>query len=444
MNSTEHQEPEPWQLDPHGEPPARPVAPLQPLEPVSQGGHIETVGERGADLIEAVRAWLERFVLTMTPKDLDLLALWAVHTHLATECYTSPRLQLDSPMPGSGKTTVLDHLSRLCHRPVQMASISSSALLARLLANEIRTLLIDEVDRTLDPKREGAGDVIAILNSGYRVGASRPVLEPVKGGGWEAREMTVYAPVAMAGNNPNLPDDTRSRIVRVVLLPDLRGVVEESDWELIEDEAAALRDRISTWAHSVAEQIRKARPELPPGVIGRNREKWGPLARIAEVAGGRWPQVVSELASDHLKEQEMDRADGLAREAPVVLLLKHLAEVWPGGQPFATTQQLLASLAEGYPEQWGVASYSGKAITAQRLGRMISQAYKVHTQRLEHGGPRGYTLASLRPVMNRMGVTPPGGTGSSGSAGETGPEDGRCQCRNRAHGIHGDTCRAAA
>jgi hypothetical protein len=364
------------------------------------------------DLLNDVRTWLSRYVMTMTPGDLDLLTLWAVHTHVSVGCYTSPRLQLDSPMPGSGKTTVLDHLQRLCYSPVQMAAVSSSALLARLLTEGPRTLLIDEVDRTLDPKREGSQDIIAILNSGYRVGATRPVLEPVKGGGWQATEMPVYAPVAMAGNNPSLPDDTRSRVLRVVLLPDLEGRVEESDWELIEPEAHALRDRLTMWAVEAGMFVQAARPPLPKGIIGRNREKFGPLARIASIAGGRWPAVVDELALDHLREQEQDREDGLVRESPAVLLLRHLHELWPPDAPFYSTSQMCLDLAAHHPDQWGHGSPFGKPINAHRLGRMLSQAYRVHSRQPERGAARGYSRADLTPAMRRMRIgsqgTPPG------------------------------------
>src|SRR5690606_35977466 len=124
------------------------------------------------------------------------------------------RLVLDSPVPGSGKTTVLEHMHRLCVRPVQAASISSPALLARLLEKGVRTILIDEADRSLDPKKEGVAELIAILNSGYKVGGTRPVLVPTKEG-WDAVEMSTFSPVARAGNSPNLPDDTQSRSIRV-------------------------------------------------------------------------------------------------------------------------------------------------------------------------------------------------------------------------------------
>src|SRR5215204_5927003 len=235
----------------------------------------------GNALLRDVRGWLGRFIRTVTDADLDLLTLWAAHTHLVIETYTTPRLQLDSPVPGSGKTTCLEHLQRLCLRPVQMASLSSPALLTRMLNAEQRTILIDEADRSLNPDKEGIADLLAVLNSGYKRGATRPVLVPTKGGQWEVAEMPTFAAVAMAGNNPNLPEDTRSRIIRVLLLPDLDGVAEESDWELIEPDAAELAERVAVWCDGIRDEVRTCRPKLPEGISGRFREKWGPLARIA-------------------------------------------------------------------------------------------------------------------------------------------------------------------
>src|SRR3954453_5706149 len=98
-----------------------PVEPIAPHAPVHMGG----VPEAGATVLDEVRAWLDRYICTVGENDLDLLALWAAHTHLVVEPYTSPRLVLDSPVPGSGKTTTLEHLERLCLTPIQMASLSS-------------------------------------------------------------------------------------------------------------------------------------------------------------------------------------------------------------------------------------------------------------------------------------------------------------------------------
>jgi hypothetical protein len=109
--------------------------------------------------------------------DLNLLSVWTAHTHVPAECYTSPRLQIDSSMFGSGKTTLCEHLHRLCGKGVLMGQVSSPAMMARLLfANpELpATLIIDEADRNLKPDRPGVDDLLSVLNSGYKVGATRP------------------------------------------------------------------------------------------------------------------------------------------------------------------------------------------------------------------------------------------------------------------------------
>ena len=249
----------------------------------------------GMPACHSTAAWYGRFIRVTDPDDLNLLTLWTVHTHLVVELYTTPRLQVDSVIFGSGKTTMLDHLQRLCENPVQAATLSSPALIPRLLESAMRTLLLDEVDRSLHPDKPGVGELIGIINSGYRYGATRPVLVPVKGGGWEAREMSTYAPVVMAGNSPNLPSDTVSRSIRILLMPDLDGTVEDSDWELIEGDAERLRADIVAWADSVRQSVKGSAVVLPAGCIGRSKEKWRPLKRVAVAAGGDWPAIVDRL-----------------------------------------------------------------------------------------------------------------------------------------------------
>lgn len=377
----------------------------------------------GSRVLDGVRKWLGRYLLTVTDADLDLLTLWAAHTHLVTETYTTPRLLLDSPLPGSGKTTCLEHLQRLCVRPVQMAAVSSPALLTRMLEDGIRTLLIDEADRTLRPDKEGTPDLLALLNAGYKKGATRPVLVPEKGGGWVPKEMPCFAPVVMAGNSPSLPEDTRSRTIRVLLLPDINGVVEESDWELIDGDARRIGNVLAAWADQHRAEVAGVRPAMPEGIIGRFREKWQPLARVAAAAGGRWPGVVADLAVADREQVEMDREDGMVTTRPHILLLQHIAEVWPPGQHFVATTDLVADLVAEYPTVWGDASPYGKALTAQRCGRMMAQHFKVNTGRVEEPvRARGYFASALHLVWTRMGITPPIETGGTGQTGRTGRE----------------------
>ena len=67
--------------------------------------------------MDRIRDWLERFICPMDPRDLDLLTLWAAHTHLVNETYTSPRLLIESPVPESGKRPYLNTWNGFAYSP---------------------------------------------------------------------------------------------------------------------------------------------------------------------------------------------------------------------------------------------------------------------------------------------------------------------------------------
>jgi Protein of unknown function (DUF3631) len=385
---------------------SRPLEEVTVLEEPGSAGSPGSVGLLESPL-EAVRDWFARFICAVDDADLDLLTLWAAHTHLCLETHTTPRLVLDSPVPGSGKTTVLEHLERLCLRPIQMASLSSPALLTRMLDADTRTVLIDEADRNLNPDRDGVGELLAVLNSGYKRGSTRPVLVPVKGGGWEAKEMPTFAPVAMAGNNPNLPDDTRSRSIRVLLMPDVDGLIEDSDWEEYEEDARRIGGKLEAWADMVRDEVRTTRAVLPDGIRGRTRERWAPLKRVADAAGGRWPALVDELAVRDMERIEAEREEGIVQQRPAIVLLSHLHEAWDETEKFVRTETLIDRIVAVHPEMWGDASPFGKRLTPQRFGRMLSTSYNIHSNRAEHlpERPRGYLRTSIEPAFRRFGLS---------------------------------------
>jgi hypothetical protein len=360
------------------------------------------------------------------PDDFYLLALWTVHTHLVVELYTTPRLLIDSIMEGSGKSTVVDHLNRLCVHPLQAATVSSPALIPRLLERGMRTILIDEAHRALRPDKPGVEDLIGIINTGYRVGATRPVLVPAKGGGWDAAEMPTFAPVAMAGNNPNLPADTVSRQLRVLLMPDIDNTVEDSDWWHIEDDANRLADRIAGWADAVRNDIKDLDPDLPAGCIGRCKEKWRPLARVAAASGGDWPAIVNRLIEVNMAEEQAEREAGLKTLPPGMVMMSDLYAIWPDDlddNELVPTRELVFKLIWHNADYWGLQSAYGKALTETRLGRLVSQAAKVTSARIGGRGPRGYLRVQLGPVWHRLGIGrsaagAPGYPGASGAESE--------------------------
>jgi len=90
---------------------------------------------------------------------------------------------------------------------------------------------------------------------------------------------------------------------------------------------------------------------------------------------------------------------------PPIVLLKDLAETWPKGQRFVPTATLLAGLVKRNPDMWGDGSSFGRALTSQRLGRMLSKGFKIHSDR-QGDGPRGYHFAHLAPALRRFHIDP--------------------------------------
>lgn len=325
-----------------------------------------------AAVLDRVRQHLGSYIRVADDRDLDALTLWIAHTWVCEVTYTSPRLILDSTMPGSGKTTVLEHIQHLAYKPVQATGVSSAATLGRLFANGPVTLLLDEVDRLLDPKLDTTGGFTAIINGGYKVGSTRLVTE-MTGNKGEVVELPTYGPVALAGNSPQLADDTRSRSIRLLLMPDFEGTVLATEWEDLDAPIYALGVALGEALEHARAAIASASPVLPPGCIMRFREKWKPLARVAEVAGGEWPARCAALAVRDLEEAEAEREAGLTKLPPVVLLIKDLHGIWPESRDFlATKSEIVPWLIEVYPEHWGELSEHGKALTVQRLGRLLT------------------------------------------------------------------------
>lgn len=361
-------------------------------------GYIRTV-------LDEVRDHLKQYVLPLTELDLDVLTLWAAHTHFLGTTYTTPRLCLTSPLPESGKTTVLEHFQRLCHDPLAMASAGSPALFSRMLAVGVRTLMIDEADRNLRPDRDGVEDVLAILNTGYKRGGCRPVLER-HGDKWEVVEHPTFAPLVMAGIAPDLPDDTMSRTIVVTMLPDTAGVIAESDWEVLDDPTVALGERLAEAGLKCFDLVQGADADLPADCVGRMREKWRPLARIAAAAGDPWRSRCRALIERDLSERRHQKEEGLVRELPEIALLRDLMSEWPPGMELWPTEAMRQALVTRHPERWGISDRFPKGLTVQRLGRYLSKTFRIHTVRSSTGDQRvrGYLYSDVHPIAVRLGA----------------------------------------
>ena len=151
------------------------------------------------------------------------------------------------------------------------------------------------------------------------------------------------------------------------------------------------------------EQIRLANPDLPEGCVNRLKERWKPLKRIASVASADWAKRVDEMIL-----ADLDSARQLAESGDVQLsvnlqLAKDLFEIYQIEPGFLPTTSLVSKLIRLNPDQWSSASFYGKDLTAQRLGRILNSAFGLNSMRIGDSA-RGYSQRQFEIVWRQLGI----------------------------------------
>lgn len=345
----------------------------------------------GAELLDTVHTFIKRFVAFPSPACIDTVTLWAAHAHMVEHFYTTPRLAVLSPEPESGKTRVLEILDLLTPRPMLVFSPSVAAIF-RKLAQEQITLLFDEVDTifTKRGKDDQNEDLRALLNAGYRRGASIP---RCVGPHHDVEEFAVFAAVALAGIG-DLPDTIMTRsIVIKMRRRTAREVIEQYRVRLHEQEGHALRDQLADWAELVGSAAGEAFPLLPEGVTDRRAEAWEPLIAIADAAGGTWSER-ARVASVADVAATRERVPTLG-----IRLLSDVREAFKERDVLATSD-LLEILNNMDEAPWG--DLRGKPLDSRGLAMKLKKYGVVpKTVRIGTATPKGYTRENLYDAWER-------------------------------------------
>ena len=257
-------------------------------DPIWMTDNPDVIQVDGAALLAYTETFIRRFCAFPDEHALVAVTLWAAHSHMVDNFHTTPRLALLSPEAGSGKTRVLEVLDLLV--PNSMFCLSASpAAIFRTLAEDQVTLLFDEVDTIFQRrgKEDGNEDLRALLNAGYKRGATIP---RCVGPRHEVQSFTVFAATALAGLG-DLPDTVMSR--SVIIRMRRRAPTEKVEpFRSREHEAPghAIRNKLAEWAYVVGGQVGAAWPTMPEGIVDRPAEVWEPLIAVADAAGGAWPE----------------------------------------------------------------------------------------------------------------------------------------------------------
>jgi hypothetical protein len=161
----------------------------------------------GSRLATAIELFLCK-ILSLPKAAKALLPVWIMHTHVYDEFDFTPYLNVESPEPGCGKSTLAEVLEMLCCGG--LASSGTAAALRRLIAAGGCTLIIDEWDTIADDTRRACYN---FLNTGFKYDGNYPIIQS-----GEVVRMSTFCAKAICGRaNVKLPDATLSRCIRFTI-----------------------------------------------------------------------------------------------------------------------------------------------------------------------------------------------------------------------------------
>jgi hypothetical protein len=362
-----------------------------------------------AGLLADVGRFVGRFVSFANEHQSTAVVLWVAHVYAIDAALAAAYLRITSAVEESGKTTLLEVLELLLGRlSINAVSISPAAVFRTRDKLGPIALLLDEIDNTLkDRKDDGARDLLALVNGGYRRSA-RAIRS--SGPNHDAREFAVFGPAAIAGLG-SLHPTTESRCIPIVLDRKIRGQGERWIPFLVEAEVESIRTRLVSWAsEDRIKTLRGARPDIPSDLRDRHAEVWWSLFAIADLAGGDWSRRARAAALTLHASR-----DAAATASVGVLLLGHIRTVFAEAKTDRlATADLLARLVENEEGPWGrwwgaeLNRDAPPRAAATDLARNLRPfGVKPKVIRVGDGTPRGYVLEDLEPAFNLYLTSPP-------------------------------------
>jgi hypothetical protein len=373
-----------------------------------------------AAVLTAVSTFVRRFVSLSSDHQATAVALWVAHVYAIEAAHAAAYLRITSAVEESGKTTLLEVLELLLgDHAIKADSISPAAVFRHRDKIGPVALLLDEIDQTLrDRKDDGARDLLALVNAGYRrtARAIRTV-----GPNHEARAFAAFGPCVITGLGM-LPATTESRCIRIELDRKLRGSGERWIPFLVEPDARAIREALEEWATpEIIDALRGARPFIPSELRDRHAEVWWAMLAIADAAGGAWPTRARQAAI----VLHADR-DTAATASLGVLLLDHIRTAFAEGDvDRLASADLLSRLVANEEGPWGKfwgaelnrdgPPHAAPADLARMLrgfkrkdassGKMVS--IRPHVIRVGEQTPRGYHVDDFAEAWARYLSTGP-------------------------------------
>jgi hypothetical protein len=266
------------------------VVPAVPAASVGSPMTAEEAAALTTELLEIIRGWILTYVVVST-EQAEILAAWELHTYVFDAFEVTPYLFISSPEKGSGKSTLLRILKAVSCRGRSSSGMSGAAL-ARVVEASRPTLFLDELDAQMKGNKETAENIRGILNSGYE---PEGVYTRCVGKDFAVKDFPTFCPKCLAGIG-ELWDTVSDRSITIEMRRNLPGETVEPDRKVaVKAAAAPIKARLEEWAaRGAADLLRSIHPPPISGFNPRQNDIAEVLLAIAQLAGGGWPQRLTQ------------------------------------------------------------------------------------------------------------------------------------------------------
>jgi len=211
-----------------------------------------------ADLLGEMDGLIEKFIVLPNPSQRMLIALWIVQTYCHTEFDYCGYLSIRSIVSQCGKTRLLQLISLLANGNPPITTNPTPAVLFR---STRPCLLLDEVDKLRNIDKTLYGEVIAVLNAGFKRGATVERTVRISDGDFVPKAFQVFYPKAFAGLE-HLTDTLADRSFLLMMEPAIERKARFAE-RLVKPQCDRIVAAIQRWVELRRDDIRKAYESLP-------------------------------------------------------------------------------------------------------------------------------------------------------------------------------------
>lgn len=307
--------------------------------------------------------------------------------------YFFPIIAINAPVEGCGKSNAASALKHLSRRTeIDMFSTNASVREAKA---EGYGIIMDEAQRTF---HRSASDVRAwetLLNSSFSLNAAPPRKSVVvdSKGNWGGKKYPQFGMLALAGIGIWLPRDNASRVIWINMIRDERGP--EREWDdrreprIFAQYGKQLSDALTPLQSAAYHHDRP----MPAEINGRLKDKWSPLIITADLVGGRWPDLIRDIAVTSVRNELSGRPEQVDERAQVYADLEKL---WREDVDRLESGDVIRMLKQHDPETYGWIKPADDG-GGRQLGTLLRSSDFRSPRSRTSGSFRGWFRADLEP-----------------------------------------------